>query len=166
MNTMYVVSGIILFLVFAGLSSGALNFLGNYIWIVALVIFVVLMMAMGKIGMPKAPEDIKNAWTFGIVFTIVVTVMMTFVSPYFGGTSMSADQVGNYMIAFWLVVFGGVMFIGGWNMKMTNGAILGVIWLFSSIYYIYGTGTAAAGLMWFGILTGVPFIIMGAMMKK
>lgn len=165
MNTMHIVSGIVLFAAFFAFSAGYLNFLGNYIWIGAIVVFVLIMTAMGKIGMPKAPEDVKNAWMFGIAFSVVVTVMMTFAAPYMG-SAMSTDQTGNYMMGFWLVVFGGVMLVGGKEMKMGTGMILGLIWLFSSIYYILGTGSAAAGLMWFGILTGIPFIIMGLQMKK
>lgn len=164
MNKVHVVSGVLLFVIFAALSSMGSALLGSFLWIAAIVIFVAIMVVMGKKGMPKAPEDIKSAWMFAVAFSVIVTAMMTAASPYMG--SGTPDQVGNYMMAFWLVVFGGVMFAGAMSMKMTSGMVLGLVWLFSSVYFVTGTGSASAGLMWFGILTGIPFIIMGLQMKK
>lgn len=157
--------GVVLFIAFLAFQAGIFNVLGTVAWILGVVIFAVVLWLIGKGVMPRRmPPALAELWTFAYAFAIVVTVIVSLgysmLSPLMPSITMA--QFGSNLLAFWLIVFGAAMVITGWTAKWGVTTAVGVIWLFSSIYFI----TAGFGYLYFALDAGFPFIIYGLIAKS
>jgi hypothetical protein len=156
--------GVVLFVAFLAFQFGVFNVLGTAAWILGVVIFAVVLWLIGKESMPKAlPPELAELWTFTYVFAVVVTVVVSLGYPMLAPLmpSITMAQFGSNLLAFWLIVFGAGMFVTGWTSKWGVTTLVGVIWLFTSIYFI----VAGFGYLYFALDVGFPFIIYGLITK-
>ncbi len=166
MNWQEVVLGIVLFLIFWAFQAGYLDVLGTAGWFVGAIIFVGILWAIGRSKMQKPQQDVKATWNFAVVLALVVTFLISIVGSWATDlvpAGLSSAQVGSMTMGFWLIVFGGAMFVTGWVTKMGVASVIGILWLFSSLYF---TLTGAGTYVQFGMVTALPFIIGGILTKK
>ena len=169
MNANVLLSGIVLFVVFWAFQAGYFDALATTAWLVGLVIFIGVQWFIGKTLMPKPSADMKMLWMFAFAFAIVAQVMISYFGPYLGAVfppGFTPSMLTPLLLSFWLIIFGGTMFIGGWFSKNSLAALIGVIWLLSSTHFVGVVSTGPNSWLHFGLLVSLPFILMGIMMKK
>jgi len=152
--------GLALLIVFWAFQVGYFNSLGMTVWLVAVIIFSVVLWLIGKSTMPKQSAEMKELWMFTFAFVLLATVIISYGAGYIVPAFSSSA-----LVSAWLIIFGGAMFITGWQSKRSIAALIGVIWLFSSVI----TFTSSGGLysfMMFGLVTGLPFLINGLIKKR
>jgi hypothetical protein len=156
--------GVVLFVAFLAFQAGIFNILGTAAWILGVVIFAVVLWLIGRVSMPKAmPPELAELWTFAVAFAIVVTVIVSLGYPMLAPLmpSITMAQFGSNLLSFWLIVFGAAMFVTGSTAKWGVTTAVGVIWLFTSIYFI----VAGFGYLYFAMDVGFPFIVYGLITK-
>ena len=147
--------GVVIFLVFWAFQVGYFNSLGTTVWLI------------GKGAMPKASADQKELWMFATLFAIVSTALIAYAGPYLGAVfpaGFDPSSLTPVMLSWWLVIFGGAMLLTGWQMKWSVTTLVGIVWLFSAVHLQLTTG--ANSYLHFGMVTSLPFILYGLMMKK
>lgn len=157
--------GIVQFVVFLAFQAGIFNALGSVAWLLGVVIFSVILWLIGKEAMPRRmPPAIEELWKFTVTFAIVVTAIVSLGYPLLSSMtpSVSMAQFSSNLLGFWLIVFGAAMFVTGWTSKWGVTTAVGVIWVFTSIYFI----TAGFGYLYFALDAGFPFIIYGLITKR
>lgn len=168
MDLKQTVMGIVLFIVFWAFQGGYFNSLGAAAWFVGSIIFVVILWVIGKFAMPNPSAEIKDLWMFVTIFAIVATFMISFTGPYLGAV-LPADpsQLTPLVLSFWLIIFGGALFVTGHaDQKWNVTAVIGLIWLFSSLHFVTAVSTGPNSYLHFGLITGLSFIIGGIVAKQ
>ena len=159
--------GIVLFIVFWVFQAGYLNGLGTTSWLIGAIVFSVILFLIGKSVMPKSNEKQRMLWNFTIGVALLVTLFVAYVAPYVPGIVIPSGDiltiVTPILLSLWLVLFGGAMFITGWEMKWNITLLIGVIWLFSAITWVLNAGPNA--YLHFAIVTSFPYIIAGLLAK-
>ena len=168
MEVRQVVLGIAILLVFWAYQNGYANSLGTTGWFVGIIIFTLLLWSVGKVAMPKQPAEQKELWMFASAFAIVSTFVISFLGPMLGAVfppNFSPSQLTPLVLSLWLMVYGGAMFVGGWQMKNGIPALIGVIWLFSALHFVTAVGTGPNSYLHFGLVTGLAVILAGLLRK-
>lgn len=169
MNWKVTVLGIVLFLVFWAFQAGYANSLGTSAWFLGVIIFTVLLWAIGKALMPKGSAESKELWMFATAFVVISTLVISYLGPAFGAVfpaGFTASQLTPLVLSFWLMVYGGAMFVGGWQGKKGVMTLIGVIWLVSAMHFVTALSTGPNSYLHFALVTGLPFILWGIMAKK
>jgi hypothetical protein len=157
--------GVLLFAVFIAFQMGVFAVLGPLAWLLGVIIFSVILWLIGRVSMPRrTPPQLVELWRFTTLFAVVVTAIVSLGYPLL--TSMmpsgpSMAQFTAYVLGFWLIAFGAAMFVTGWTVKWAVTTVVGVIWVFSSVYFI----AAPSEYFYFGLISGLPFIVYGLITK-
>ena len=167
MEQYQLIAGILIVLVFWAFQNGFVNSLGTYGWFVGVLAFVFLSWLTGKSVMSKPSAEMKEMWMFTCIFALVLTAVASFVPFSVLGVVMPAGATAAaftpILYAMILALFGGAMFVTGWVEKWNVTMIVGLFWLFNTVLEFGAGGNA---YLHFGLITGLPFIIYGLMMKK
>ncbi len=156
--------GAVLFLVFVAFQAGVLSALQSYAWLLGVIVFSVILWLIGRGSMPKRmPPQVMELWQFSTALAVVITAVVSLGYPYLGSLNpgVSMTVYTSWVLGSWLIIFGAAMFVTGWTTKWGVTTTVGIIWTFSAIYFIMGTG----GYFYFGLITGFPFIIYGLITK-
>ena len=157
--------GALIFLIFLAFQFGALDFLGAAAFIVGVIIFSILLWAIGKVSAGKASAEMKLIWKFTTVFAIVLTLFPTFLGPFVGAVfppDFGAAMLTPLVLAVWLSIFGAAMFATGFYAKFPVTMIVGLIWLLAAVHM---PSLGPNAWLHFAVITGFPFIIYGLVEK-
>jgi len=153
--------GIVIFILFWAFQANYFANLGYAAWIVGLVIFEVILWLIGKGVMPKQSNDMKQLWMYVFAFALISTIIVSYGGMLVSGYSYPSS---NYVLAFWLVLFGAAMLLTGWQAKFSVTMATGFIWLFSSSLFMIAN--MPTPYFFFGLLTALPFVLVGLMEKS
>ncbi len=157
--------GVVLFAVFLAFQVGVFNMLGPVAWLLGVIIFSVILWLIGRVSMPRrTPPQLTELWQFTTLFAIVSTAIVSLGYPLLTSmmpSGVSMAQFTSYVLGFWLIVFGAGMFVTGWTVKWGVTTAVGVIWVFSAMFFI----AAPSEYFYFGLVAGLPFIIYGLITK-
>lgn len=159
--------GIAQVLVFVAFQLGVFNQLQSMAWLLGVIIFSVILRLIGKVSMPRrVPPMLEELWKFTVIFAVVLTAIYSLVPlvPFMASmmpSGMSMAQVTSLILGFWLVVFGAAMFVTGWTVKWGVTTAVGVIWVFSGVFF----AAVIASYFDFALITGFPFIVYGLITK-
>ncbi len=164
--------GVVLFVVFWAFQAGYVNTLGTSAWFLGVIIFAGILWLIGKSTMPKQTAEFQELWMFTTGFAVVATFVISYLGPTLGAvfpSGLSQEQLyaalTPLVLSLWLIVFGGSMFVTGWQAKWGVTTLTGIIWLFSAMHFVTATSTGANSYLHFGLLVGLPFIIYGLIVK-
>ncbi len=168
MDIRQIVYGIVLFIIFWAFQAGYAGGLGTVAWFLGAILFIAFLWLYGKAVVPKWNTDQTKLWTFSVGVVLIGTIFPTFLTPYIPGIVLPPGEfsviVPPILLSFWLVVFGGAMFVAGSDMKNSIVTLTGIIWLFTSITFVLNAGPNA--FMHFAIVTSLPFILSGVVSKN
>ncbi len=157
--------GIVQFIVFLAFQAGVFNALGPVAWLLGVIIFSVILYLIGKVAMPRRqPPQSEELWKFTVLFTVVITAIVSLGAPFLSSvmpSGVSLSQFTSFILGFWLITFGAAMFVTGWTTKWAVTTAVGIIWVFSAVYF----ATGLPGYFYFALITGFPFIIYGLITK-
>ena len=158
--------GIVLFLVFWAFQAGYLDRLGTTAWVVGAIVFAGILYGIGKVAMPKPSVQMKELWMFATLLAVIVTLVISYGGPYIGAVfpvGFNPMLLTPLVLSFWLIIFGGALFVTGTQVKWGITTLTGVIWLFSSIHFLGSTGPNS--YIHFALVTALPLILTGIIMK-
>lgn len=161
MDFRQVALGIVLFLIFWGFQAGYLDFLGNIAWFVGALVISLLPWAfeMGRRG-PKPPEQVKQLWMFASAFVIVSVFIASFLAP-----SLGLDVSTPKILSIFLIIFGGGWLLHGWFQKQGIPALIGIIWIFSTLHFVASPNDPNS-YIYFALVVGISFVLNGVFTKK
>jgi len=158
MDIRQTVLGLVLFIAFWAFQQGYLSALGQWEWLAAGVVFIVLLWIIGKVVMPKPSAEMQEIW----MFAIGVVLLSTIITSYLAGGNVAVAPI---VLSWWLIVFGAAMFATGWAGKQNGALMIGLFWLLGSVHFL-AAAVAPVAYLHFGLLTGVPYIIWGLVTRK
>lgn len=166
MNLKQILLGIVLFIVFWAFQMKYFASLGTAEWFLGVLIFGLILWAIGKVSVPKQSESFKLTFNFAFGIALVIGVIVSFVPPSYLGVvfppNFTPDQLTPLLLSCWLIIFGARAFITGWEEKWNITMFTGLLWLFVATH-LYTLGSNAYFL--FGIIVSLPFVIYGLLAK-
>lgn len=158
--------GVVQVLIFFAFQAGVFNPLQYTAWLLGVIVFSVILWLIGKVSMPRrVPPMFNELWRFTVVLAVVLTAIYSLGAPFMTSmmsSGMTTEQVTSLILGFWLVVFGAAMFVTGWTAKWGVTTAVGMIWIFSAVFFAAGT----SNYFNFALVTGFPFIIYGLITKE
>ena len=163
--------GVVQVLIFVAFQLGVFDALQYVAWLLGVIIFSVILWLIGRVSMPRrAPPMLEELWKFTVILAIILTAiysLLAYVTPMMPHmaammpSGMSMAQVTSLILGFWLVVFGAAMFVTGWTVKWGVTTAVGIIWVFSGVFF----AAVTSNYFDFALITGFPFIVYGLIAK-
>lgn len=156
--------GIVQFAVFGAFQAGVFNALGPVAWLLGVIIFSAILYLIGRVSMPRRqPPQLEELWKFTVAFAVVLTATVSLGYPLLSSMmpSVTMAQFSSFLLGFWLIAFGAAIFVTGWTARWGVTTAVGMIWVFTALYFVTGT----PGYFYFALVTGFPFIIYGLITK-
>jgi hypothetical protein len=168
MNAKQVLVGIVLFAVFWAFQAGYASSLGAGAWVLGVVLFSVLLWGFWAVSgkaKSKTPKEMMALWHFATAFVVISTIFIAYLGSYFGAVAPAGDP-SPLILSFWLLVYGGAMWVSGKEAKDVTGSLVGIIWVFSALHFVTAISTGPNSYLHFALVTGLPLILQGLMNKS